>query len=73
MERLREAARLADLPLRERLRHLDPRAVSSRSAALGRVVLPEPPEPPEPAQLVEPAETVEPPPSHRPGDTGDLT
>src|SRR5436190_22574781 len=37
LERLGEAARLADLPSRERSRHLDPRAVSSRSAALGQV------------------------------------
>ena len=37
LDRLGEAARLADLPSRERSRHLDPRAVSSRSAALGQV------------------------------------
>jgi methionine synthase II (cobalamin-independent) len=37
LERLGEAARLARLPIDERLQHLDPRAVSSRSAALGRV------------------------------------
>jgi methionine synthase II (cobalamin-independent) len=34
---LGEAARLAGLPLDERVQHLDPRAVSIRSAALGRV------------------------------------
>ncbi len=34
---LGRAARLADLPAAERMQHLDPRAVSSRSAALGRV------------------------------------
>jgi methionine synthase II (cobalamin-independent) len=34
---LGEAARLADLPLDELVQHLDPRAVSIRSAALGRV------------------------------------
>jgi methionine synthase II (cobalamin-independent) len=37
MERLGAAARLADVPLDERVQALDPRAVSSRSAALGRV------------------------------------
>ena len=37
LERLGEAARLADLPAAERVQALDPRAVSSRSAALGRV------------------------------------
>jgi len=37
LERLGEAARLLDLPPAERAQHLDPRAVSSRSAALGRV------------------------------------
>lgn len=37
LERLGEAARLADRPLDERLASFDPRAVSSRSAALGRV------------------------------------
>ncbi len=37
LERLGEAARLADQPLDTRIRSLDPRAVSSRSAALGRV------------------------------------
>jgi methionine synthase II (cobalamin-independent) len=37
LERLGEAARLADLPASEQARHLDPRAVSIRSAALGRV------------------------------------
>lgn len=36
---LGEAARLADLPPDERRRHLDPRAVDIRSAALGRVEL----------------------------------
>jgi methionine synthase II (cobalamin-independent) len=35
--RLGEAARLADEPLDTRMRSLDPRAVSSRSAALGRI------------------------------------
>jgi methionine synthase II (cobalamin-independent) len=59
MERLGEAARLANLPVRERMRHLDPRAVSKRSAALGRVDWPEPAEP---AEL---------PHSERPGDTDD--
>jgi len=39
---LGEAARLADLPAEERRRQLDPRAVDSRSAALGRV-MPRPP------------------------------
>lgn len=34
---LGEAARLADLPPEERRHHLDPRALDSRSAALGRV------------------------------------
>jgi methionine synthase II (cobalamin-independent) len=37
LERLGEAARLAALPLHERVQHMDPRSVSSRSAALGRV------------------------------------
>ena len=37
LERLGEAARLIDLPRDERLHALDPRAVSIRSAALGRV------------------------------------
>ena len=37
LERLGEAARLADQPADTRMRALDPRAVSSRSAALGRV------------------------------------
>jgi methionine synthase II (cobalamin-independent) len=37
LERLGEAARLADLPGDARVRALDPRALSSRSAALGRV------------------------------------
>lgn len=37
---LGEAARLADLPPEERRRQLDPRAVDSRSAALGRVERP---------------------------------
>ncbi len=37
LERLGEAARLADEPIDTRMRSLDPRAVSSRSAALGRV------------------------------------
>lgn len=40
MERLGAAARLADVPLDERVQALDPRAVSSRSAALGRVERP---------------------------------
>jgi hypothetical protein len=35
LERLGEAARLADQPLDSRMGSLDPRAVSSRSAALG--------------------------------------
>ena len=42
MERLGEAARLAGQPGEERARHLDPRAVSIRSAALGRVDRPPP-------------------------------
>jgi methionine synthase II (cobalamin-independent) len=52
LEALGEAARLVDRPFRERVKALDPRAVSSRSAALGRVDLPpeseadEPPETP---------------------------
>ena len=37
LERLGEAARLADRPRSERFEALDPRGVSSRSAALGRV------------------------------------
>lgn len=37
LERLGEAARLADRPSEARVQVLDPRAVSSRSAALGRV------------------------------------
>jgi methionine synthase II (cobalamin-independent) len=37
LERLGEAARLADRPRAERFEALDPRGVSSRSAALGRV------------------------------------
>jgi len=37
LERLGEGARLADQPLDARMRSLDPRAVSSRSAALGRL------------------------------------
>ena len=37
LERLGAAARLADQPFEERVLALDPRAVSSRSAALGRV------------------------------------
>ncbi len=37
VERLGEAARLAEEPLDTRMQALDPRAVSSRSAALGRV------------------------------------
>lgn len=37
LERLGDAARLIGLPRDERLQALDPRAVSSRSAALGRV------------------------------------
>jgi methionine synthase II (cobalamin-independent) len=42
LERLGAAARLVDAPFEERILALDPRAVSSRSAALGRV---EPPRP----------------------------
>lgn len=45
MERLGEAARLADLPAAERVQAMDPRAVSSRSAALGHTE-PRPPESP---------------------------
>lgn len=67
MERLGEAARLADLPARELVQHLDPRAVSKRSAALGRVDWPES------VQHVQPGQPVEPPPSHRPGETDDPT
>jgi hypothetical protein len=37
LERLGEAARLAELPVDERIQQLDPRSVSSRTAALGRV------------------------------------
>ncbi len=37
LERLGAAARLAELPVDERVQHMDPRSVSSRSAALGRV------------------------------------
>jgi methionine synthase II (cobalamin-independent) len=37
LERLRDAARIADLPPSERVQAIDPRAVDSRSAALGRV------------------------------------
>ena len=37
LERLGEAARLAELPVDERVQHMDPRSVSIRSAALGRV------------------------------------
>jgi len=40
LERLGAAGRLADAPPETRARSLDPRAVSSRSAALGRVDLP---------------------------------
>ena len=40
MERLGEAGRLVDAPPETRARSLDPRAVGSRSAALGRVDLP---------------------------------
>ena len=40
LERLGAAARLADQPVDTRVRSLDPRAVSSRSAALGRVDTP---------------------------------
>ena len=46
LERLGEAARLADRPLEERLGAFDPRAVSSRSAALGRVEPPPSQRPP---------------------------
>ena len=52
--------RLAGLPRGARAT-LDPRAVSIRSAALGRVEWPEPVQP------------VEPPPTHDPGDTDDPT
>jgi methionine synthase II (cobalamin-independent) len=45
LERLRDAVRLADRPLDERLGALDPRAVSSRSAALGRVEVRRPAKP----------------------------
>ena len=45
LERLGEAVRLMGLPAAERVQALDPRAVSSRSAALGRVE-PRPPESP---------------------------
>ncbi len=37
LARLGEAAQIADLPPRDRVKAIDPRAVSSRSAALGRV------------------------------------
>jgi methionine synthase II (cobalamin-independent) len=37
LERLGDALRLAAMPTDERMQYLDPRAVSSRSAALGRV------------------------------------
>jgi methionine synthase II (cobalamin-independent) len=47
LQRLGEAFRLAGLPLDERLQQLDPRGVSSRSAALGRVD-PRPPPAPNP-------------------------
>jgi hypothetical protein len=47
IERLGEAARLADEPLDTRMQALDPRAVSSRSAALGHVE-PRPSERPDP-------------------------
>jgi methionine synthase II (cobalamin-independent) len=40
MTRLGEAARLATAPASERVEAMDPRAVSSRAAALGRSVLP---------------------------------
>ena len=40
LERLGDAGRLVDAPLETRLQSLDPRAVGSRSAALGRVDLP---------------------------------
>jgi methionine synthase II (cobalamin-independent) len=49
LERLGEAARVADLPGEERIQALDPRAVSIRSAALGRVE-PRPPRRPDPGQ-----------------------
>jgi methionine synthase II (cobalamin-independent) len=45
LEALGEAARLVDRPFRERVKVLDPRSVSSRSAALGRVDLPPETEP----------------------------
>lgn len=47
LERLGEAARLIDLPTDERGGHMDPRAVSIRSAAFGRVSRP-PPRSPDP-------------------------
>jgi methionine synthase II (cobalamin-independent) len=47
LERLGAAARLADLPANEAARSLDPRAVSSRSAALGHEVPPPSREPDE--------------------------
>jgi hypothetical protein len=40
LERLGDAGRLADVPPETRAQSIDPRAVSSRSAALGRVDLP---------------------------------
>ncbi len=49
MERLGDAVRIAGLPTDERLSALDPRAVSSRSAALGRYE-PRPPRPPDRGQ-----------------------
>jgi methionine synthase II (cobalamin-independent) len=48
LERLGEGARLVDQPLDARMRSLDPRAVSSRSAALGRLD-PRPSRGPDPA------------------------
>ncbi len=58
LERLGEAVRLAHLPPLERMRQLDPRAVSSRSAALGRF------EPIQPTRPAGPPATHDP----KPGD-----
>ena len=58
LERLGEAARLADRPASETVQALDPRAVSSRSAALGRVDRP-------------PPRSVDPPPSDGPEPAAD--
>jgi methionine synthase II (cobalamin-independent) len=51
LERLGEAVRIADLPPDKRVRAMDPRAVSIRSAALGHV---DPPPPHAPDQTGEP-------------------